>query len=310
VLLGYRVVVAEDRCPFCAGVTDSREHVLPRWFLKRWQAQGPFPVDVNGVEMTTSAGKLFAPDNFQPVLLAICSGCNGRLDRLFEKPAKPYVRALLDDGRDLDSVGTRQFARWMAKTMLLARHPDAVYEALATQPEPNRKRCNPWEPFPAGALAALLNGELIDDLSLWVGVVHPRASSVHMPTSERIVLGSTYRADGAGGVGNAAQLGIGLSGERVAVFHLVFHPLQDFEHPFEAAGLLTRLWPTPPDTLDLTTHPLLDLDAHRALGHVFMAGGGGVHLRPAQRWQTQAPWPWHMPKPDDWPDMPADRGGQ
>ncbi|MFC9758897.1 hypothetical protein [Streptomyces sp. NPDC056921] len=36
-------------CVFCGeSVRTSREHVLPAWFLKRFNGQGPFTVRVNG----------------------------------------------------------------------------------------------------------------------------------------------------------------------------------------------------------------------------------------------------------------------
>jgi hypothetical protein len=67
----------------------------------------------------------------------------------------------------------------------------------------------------------------------------------------------------------------------MAVFQLVFHPLQDFEHPFDATRLITRIWPESPTKLDLVNHLVLDPDACRALGQVFVCSGGGVGLQPA-----------------------------
>ena len=190
------------------------------------------------------------------MILRICTTCNGILNSHFEETAKCHVRAALDGLEKLNAEATVAFARWMIKTMLLARHPETEYTAFAARKGDAKNRCNPWKSFPATALTALLGGEILDDLSLWVTVVDAKASLVQVPTFDRIFLNTTFRADSAGGTGNAALQGFNLDGGRMAVFQLVFHPLQDFEHPFEAAHLVTRLWPKPPTKLDLSAHTL------------------------------------------------------
>ena len=83
------------------------------------------------------------------------------------------------------------------------------------------------------------------------------------------------------------------------------HPLQDFEHPFKATHLITRLWPEPPTELDLATHLVLDPNAYSAPGRVFVRGAGGVGLQPGERLSAQGPWSWDGPKPDYWPAYPG-----
>lgn len=292
-------------CPFCGARADSREHVLPRWLLSRWPGPAPFTVEINGAPLLNRDDKLVKSGCMPRVMLPICKTCNGVLDTRFEKTAKPYVRAALDDLQALDAEATAAFARWMTKTVLLARHPETEHTAFAARTGDAKNRCDPWTPFPTAALTALLHGEILDDLSLWVAVVDVKASPVQVPAFKRIFLNTTFRDDGAGGTGNAALQGFSLADGRMAVFQLVFHPLQDFEHPFEATRLITRLWPEPPTELDLATHPVLDPDAYSALGRVFVCGGGGIGLQPGERLSAQRPWPWDAPKPDDWPAYPG-----
>ena len=65
----------------------------------------------------------------------------------------------------------------------------------------------------------------------------------------------------------------------------VLHPLCDLEHPFERAGLLARIWPDPPERLDITTLPLLSSEGRHQLGGVFVDGGFAEHL-PGGGWRT------------------------
>jgi hypothetical protein len=133
-------------------------------------------------------------------------------------------------------------------------------------------------------------------------------STVTVATEGRPVEGVTAicgAALAAGGTGNTALQGFSLAGGRMAVFQLVFHPLQDFDHPFEAAGLVTRLWPEPATELDLSTHAAIDTAAYSALGKLFVRGGGGIGLQPGERVPAQGPWPWDSPQPTDWPVFPG-----
>lgn len=295
-------------CPFCGTRADSREDVLPKWLLSRW-GQPDFTVEINGTPLLNRDGKPVTSNHMPRVILRICKTCNGVLNDRFEKDAKPHVRAALDDLQTLDAEATAAFARWMTKTMLLARHPETEYTAFAARRGDAKNRCDPWTAFPTAALTALLHGEILDDLSLWVAVVDVKANPVQVPAFEKIFLNKTFRDDGAGGTGNAALQGFSLADGRMAVFQLVSHPLQDFEHPFEGTCLVTRLWPDPPTKLDLATHPVLDPDAHSALGRVFVRAGVGVGLQPGERLSAQGPWPWDAPKPDDWPTYPIRASG-
>lgn len=171
-------------------------------------------------------------------------------------------------------------ARWAAKTLLLYCHPEAVNSEV-----PGRPR-RPWE-LPAGLLPAMrATGDLPGDLSLWVAVVEPAARPVQLPPLDTILLPRTTTEDGGGGACASTTLGFGLPkiGRGAhAVFQLTFHPLVDIARPLQGPGLVTRLWPQPPVTLDLAAHPILDAAAGKRLTEVF-SSGGAVGLPPGQRW--------------------------
>jgi hypothetical protein len=63
----------------------------------------------------------------------------------------------------------------------------------------------------------------------------------------------------------------------------VFHPLCDFDHPFEAAGLATRLWPGPPPTLDVSAHRAVGPVGYAQLEGLFTNLGALIGLPPGGR---------------------------
>ena len=46
----------------------------------------------------------------------------------------------------------------------------------------------------------------------------------------------------------------------------LLHPLRDLEHPFERAGLVARIWPNPPERLDISMLAVLSSDGRAQLG--------------------------------------------
>jgi len=246
-------------CVFCGfPATGQGEHVLPTWYLQHWDGQGPFTQEVNRVPIRRRDGGAQQTEVVPRVKLPVCGSnsahdCNGWLNKTFEVPAKPHVRAVLDRLQVLDAAGTTAFARWWVKTLLLSRHP-ASWSSF-----PGRRPAR-WE-LPVDLLPAMRRtDELPADLSLWFAILDDRAEAGRLPRRLRVDLPRTSREDGSGGRGRSAVWGTPLADGRRLVLQLVFHPLCDFEHPFEAAGLATRLWPEPP--------PTLDMSAHRAVGPV------------------------------------------
>ncbi|WP_218025081.1 hypothetical protein, partial [Nocardia pseudovaccinii] len=103
------------------------------------------------------------------------------------------------------------------------------------------------------------------------------------PEFDPVWLRHTIRSDGGGGTGQSVTIGFNLlETTHMVFFQLVYHPLHDIVHPFEAHGLVTRLWPNPPDHIDLESHAVLHKNTR--LGSVFVDGKGiSEGLSPARR---------------------------
>jgi hypothetical protein len=125
--------------------------------------------------------------------------------------------------------------------------------------------------------------ELPADLSLWMAIFDDGAEAGRLPRRLLVDLPRTSREDGSGGRGQSALWGTPLPDGRRLVLQLVFHPLCDFEHPFEAAGLATRLWPEPPPTLDVSTHRAVGPVGNAQLEGLFAKLGTLVGLPPDGR---------------------------
>lgn len=298
-----------DKCALCNQDGDSREHVLPQWFLKRWDRQRQFTVDVNQQPLRSrkGTGSPVTSEKIWRVMLPLCQPCNTALNLQFEVQAKEPVRAALDRLTPLtDPTDIHHVARWVAKTLALGAHPDTDHTVLASltedgladgdeSPAPdwtNRKnRKNPWIPFPQSVRDAIRNGELPSDLSLWVAITEKDKDGLPDPNFETVYLGETQRNDGAGGAGFSAHTSWNVGDisyhvenpgdDRHVLFQLVYHPLHDFVHPFEASGFVTRLWPNPPSTLDLANLPVL---AHTTkLISVFRRSNVAISVQAGQR---------------------------
>jgi hypothetical protein len=262
---------------FCGSpATRHGEHVFPTWHLERWDGQGPFTQEVNGAPIRRRDGSLQRREEATRVKLPVCGSCNAWLNNTFEVPAKPHVRGVLDRLQVLDAAATTAFARWSVKTLLLSRHP-ASWSSF-----PGRRPAR-WE-LPVDLLPAMRRtDELPADLSLWMAVFDGHADAGRLPGRLRVDLPRTIREDGSGGRSQGALWGTPLPNGTRLVLQLVFHPLCDFEHPFEAAGLATKLWPRPPSTLDVSAHPMLDPDGYKQLKGLFTNLGALVGLPPSGR---------------------------
>jgi hypothetical protein len=273
-----------EPCIFC-GAPSSRqgEHVLPRWLLSRWCGQGPFTYEINGQPIPDRHGAPRTARDLPPNLLPVCdqrSGqdCNGALNRRYEQPGKRHVRAVLDQAQALDGTElVAAFARWWIKTILLLQHPKtaSAFPGAASRP---------WD-LPPDVYPDLLNGSLPSDISLWLAVSDDASGSERLPEPLRLFLPTTSAPDVSGGKPATLLTGFGQAGTRVLLVEFVLHPLCDLEHPFERAGLLARIWPDPPERLDITTLPLLSSQGRQQLGGVFVDGGFAEHL-PGGGWRT------------------------
>jgi hypothetical protein len=270
-------VVRVRECVFCGSPATGRgEHVFPIWFLERWHGQGPFTQEVNAAPIRRRDGSIQRREEATRVMLAVCGSCNAWLNKGFEIPAKLHVRAILDRFQVLDAAATMIFARWWVKTLLLSRHP-ASWSSFPGE-RPAR-----WD-FPVDLLPAMRRtDELPADLSLWMAIFDTQAEAGRLPRRLRIDLPRTSREDGSGGRGQSALWGTPLPNGTRLVLQLVFHPLCDFEHPFEAAGLSTRLWPGSPSTLDVSAHRAIDPVGNAQLEGLFTNLGAFVGVPPGGR---------------------------
>jgi hypothetical protein len=94
----------------------------------------------------------------------------------------------------------------------------------------------------------------------------------------RLYIPTTYGPEG--GEGRPATLLIGFSqtGTRLVLLQMVIHPLSDFDHSFEQAGLCIRLWPQPPNRLDVDSIPTLNAEGMRQLCSLLVDSRCGIHF--------------------------------
>jgi len=250
--------------------------VLPKWWLgEYWDPQGPFTQEIAGRRSLVGDGRVHASPNMPRVMLPpVCgprdagnNSCNGWLNRTFEEPAKPYIRAAVANLSALDAAGTKMFARWWLKTLLLMSHPQAQRRFW-------RKNPRSWPTFPRDLLPTLRTaGRFPPDLSLWMTLHSDRAGSGRLAARQRITPPATFAADATVQQPRYTDWAMLLPNGTFLAFQLVYHPQCDFTHPFEAASLATRLWPDAPSSLDLAMHPVLGAAGWRQWRDLFFTGG-------------------------------------
>ncbi len=268
------------RCNLCGGLsTGQGEHVLSRWFLRRELGKGGFTYEENNEPILANNGCPRKRDPFPPYLLTVCEHCNAKLNQRYEKPGKPAVRTVLDEGKVLEaSEQVVAFARWWIKTILLLQHP----ETKSTFPGVVMR--NHWD-VPVSVYKNLLEGSLPSDASLWLAVADDENGCARLPELLRIYLPTTSDPEGVGGSPATLLTGFRQVDTRIMLVQLVLHPLCDFEHPFEQSGLVIKLWPEPPDCFDIAALPVLGAEGRRQLGALFVDGNYGENI-PARGWRT------------------------
>lgn len=108
-----------------------------------------------------------------------------------------------------------------------------------------------------------------------------------------------------------------LHSSRRVLLGLLHHPYATVAHPFERAGLAVRLWPDPPEQLDIKALPVLDSTGIRQFDRQFTLSGGDeivrnesegpLLLHACSNDQFGAPWPYcgcaeYGQRPHDRPD--------
>ena len=283
-------------CIFCGQPSSKNgEHVLPTLLTKRWRlADGPYTYEINGQPIRDRDEHPRRVEAVSPYRLPVCAHHNNELNRLYEQPAKCSLRAVLDCGVPLEkSERVQAFALWWIKTLLLLLHP-ALQPTFPGLEAPNGRDL-------AGTVYTdLVTGLPPADVSLWLALADDTTGCARLPEPLRIHLPTTFDPEGI--VGEPATLLYGFSqgqdlrgdrGEtrpqtRVLLAQLVLHPLSDFEHPFEQAGLIVRLWPKPPARVDIGALPVLDAKGRQQLGALFVCGHYAEHLL-AHGWRAGIP---------------------
>lgn len=273
-------------CVFCDAVaTGQGEHVWPRWFLAELEAREErreFTKEINGVPLRKrerDGGVVRTEPQMPRLLLPVCRDCNAWLENRYESSGADVVRSVLaGDPAVLMSEGTVEtFARWVAKTLLLAHHPQ-VRDSFGPRAKELQQMVTPltWDIPQAVMERWRATGLLPLDVSLWISIYDDTSTGGEFGQQLRVYL-PTVDAAGLGlPAGTVTRWRRG--DDSVLVLHLLFHPGLDVAHPFGASGLVTRLWPDPPPTVDLAGHPPLTAKGLAQLGHLFVAvdGAGGA----------------------------------
>lgn len=238
------------KCALCrkGHASTQGEHVLPKWFLKRFPASaGPYQVEIDGVAAVKRDGATpRAMNNFGAFKLPCCVACNSALSHRFERePTQDIINRLYDGGGAVvaDAAESRRLALWLVKTWLLLAHPRSWSSDPALS-------IPGWE-APPGLFAWMVSGEdPPPDLSMWIYRQGSHRQSNPRGMSLPVLISGTRR--------HPVQQN-GLSIQTVGT-SLVHHPGRRIEQPLEAAGLAVRVWPLRVGaTLDTTNLPPVGL---------------------------------------------------
>ncbi|MEU4075521.1 hypothetical protein DEJ45_11735 [Streptomyces venezuelae] len=314
-------------CVFCGSPVAKKgagEHVYPSWWLQMWREAdcGPFYAQLGDEYIRRreqDGGELLGMPELQPIkLYEVCGSwkdspnCNGKLNELFETSGRSAVEAVWRSQAVLVQEQVAAFAAWWVKTLLLANHPltKHTFPRLEKarereQARKERERSYPAVPGSGLPLLPLLCGsELIPpDLSLWLAVGDDSDGQHSLDGHQPIGLPTIHY--GARPAGRGTAMGDGpnlLHSSRRVLLGLLHHPYATVAHPFERAGLAIRLWPDPPEQLDINALPVLDSTGIRQFDRQFaLRGGDGIGrdesegpllLHACSNDQLGAPWPY------------------
>jgi hypothetical protein len=134
-MVKQRDTVGGSPCVLCGSPSSKNgEHVWPSWFLKTFEAQGPFYTEVNGEPQKKKDGTVRKFTALQGTRVPMCAnGCNSVLNDRFEVPVKDVVRAAKSRNADerwgaLTVEEVRSLVLWVLKVGLLSKHPAAVFD--------------------------------------------------------------------------------------------------------------------------------------------------------------------------------------
>ena len=257
-------------CVFCGDELtrrSKREHVLPEWFTKRWNAGEDgreFCFEINGDLVRRTDGKVHTHSTFPAIKLDVCGQggreCNGRLNTRFEQPARDPVRALFDRLEPIHGDQTVAMARWTVKTLILWHHPKTEFTHIDHLHRKGWSPRNRWT-VPHGAMLEMRDsGRIPKDVSVWLAVIDPEHGPVTLP-SGWVLLEPGVRS---------GMVKLSLPNGWSLLLHVMYHPGRPAENLVADAGLVTRLWPDPRLELDLRVLPRLDLHSGAELPHRFL----------------------------------------
>jgi hypothetical protein len=266
--LNEHYIQSMQKCIYCQEPASRRgEHVLPRWLLKRWLGTGPFTAEVNGASVTNHDLMPKKIEHFSPFLIPVCDGsspnnCNGTLNKIYEVGGKPAVRTVLESGNLESGQLVSDFARWWIKTMLLLQHPECRNEHFPG--------LQPRFALPASVYSNLIEGVVSPDISIWVAIFDKLHGRGQLPSELRLYLPTTSDPNGGGGRPVTLLIGLALKDARLLLIQFAMHPLSDFSHPCETAGLCARLRPDPPHRIDITAIPSLNPEGLSQFGSLLV----------------------------------------
>ena len=223
-------------CIFCvAPSSKSGEHVWPLWFLRMFNDEGPFHLEVGGEPHLKKNRTLRTTANLEGLRVPMCQPHNAILNQRFEEPAKPIIRSAkqgVTDARwqNLTAAKVGSMASWVIKVGLLSKHPRATFDNPAMDAQLER-----WSDFDSELFDWLVTGAPVpSDLTVFASfassLVDPDpAGTLHVP--------GIIRADGVTRMSRHVAFGfLDLS------FDVLYHPMRRVRHPL-VPGRAVEVWP-------------------------------------------------------------------
>lgn len=246
-------------CVVCQAAPSSRsgEHVWPMWFLRMFDGEGPFHVEVDGVPQVKRDGALRTHTNLQGTRVPMCTACNEALGNSVEVSAKDIIRSARDDDADsrwmgLDREAVAAVAEWFAKVALLSKHPDVSHDDPVMDRQADR-----WDHADPALYSWLAEGTgLPDGVSIFASRKHDNAPE---RPAGRIRLPRLVQWPSGSQALHHTEIGVlDLSIE------IVHHGAWSIQHPRLGNGYV-QLWPDPPNGAALAALEFVNPDDLRYL---------------------------------------------
>lgn len=105
-------------------VRKKGEHVLPQWFPRTMQGDGPFEHYENDIALTwPNHENPFTTQKPLEIALPCCPPCNGRLNQRFETHLQQIGADAIKLNRPLSEAEAKIVCHWWVKMLLLFVHP-------------------------------------------------------------------------------------------------------------------------------------------------------------------------------------------